>query len=261
MLDETHPDGVFIVVSHFETVRVTTGCLQRGYPCLVEKPAGFTSKETAEMARLAEQYNCLSMVGVNRRYISSLHYGLAEILQRGPLFGITVEAPEAIRRIRNTQGHLSEEIYDRWLVGNSIHAIDLLRCLGGDVHSIVGFKNAREEVNGDSFASVMRFSHGGLGTFTAHWNSAGAWIVVLYGEGIRVNITLGNIPQGEVQLAKKRFVLPINPIDILYKPGLYAQNQAFVNALANGENLRWPASDLSDATKTMQLIEQIAMAH
>src|SRR4030095_14675984 len=47
MLKSTQPDAVFVVVSHFETVRVATSCLERGIPCLIEKPAGFTSAETA----------------------------------------------------------------------------------------------------------------------------------------------------------------------------------------------------------------------
>ena len=59
------------------------------------------------------------------------------------------------------------------------------------------------------------------------------------------------LDSGEVQ------PIPIDPIDLSFKAGLYAQDSAFVHALANEERLRYPASDLTDATRTMKLIERI----
>src|SRR4030095_5878317 len=105
MLESTQPDAVFVVVSHFETVRVATTCLERGIPCLIEKPAGFTSTETAALAKLAADRQCLNIVGVNRRYWSILHNALTGVLQHGPLFGILVDAPEPIRRRRAEAAH------------------------------------------------------------------------------------------------------------------------------------------------------------
>lgn len=258
MLDETCPEAVFVVVSHFDTVRVAADCLERGTPCLIEKPAGFTSAETAYLARLATENNCLNMVGVNRRYVSVLHNALGSVLQRGPLMGIAIEAPEPIRRQRARAEH-DARLYDLWLVANNIHAIDLFRCLGGEVEEMRSLKHSWYERTGDSYTAVMRLTNGCLGTYVSHWHSGGGWILKLYGEGIRAEISLWNMT-GEFHIDTGRFPVPIDPIDLRYKPGLYAQNQAFITALALKERLPYPASDLRDSVKTMRLIEQIAGA-
>ena len=189
--------------------------------------------------------------------MSVLHHALTAVLQHGPLTGIVIEAPEAIRRIR-AEGRFDSRLYDLWLIGNSIHCIDLFRCLGGEVEDICGFKNCWEERNGDSFAGVMRLSCGCLGTFIAHWHGGGGWNVRLYGDGVRAEISLAGTTSGEIHLGEKSSPLPVDPIDRRYRPGLYVQDQTFVNALALGEALPYPASDLNDAVKTMQLIERIA---
>jgi predicted dehydrogenase len=256
MLDTTKPDAVFVVVSHFETVRVASGCLERGIPCLVEKPAGFTSAETAGLARLAFDHRCLNMVGVNRRYFSILHNALTIVLQHGPLFGIVIEAPESIHRRRARPVH-DPRLYDLWMVADTIHGIDLFRCLGGEVTEIQTLKQCWTERNGDSFTAILRLSRGCLGTFIAHYHSGGEWSATLYGDGLRVTISLDGL-KGQVYFdTGKSFPLPVDAADLNYKPGLYAQDRAFIHALASGEGLGYPASDLNDAAKTMRLIEEI----
>ena len=257
MLDETKPDGVIVVVGHLETVAVTAECLRRGISCLIEKPAGLSSADTMYLAELAERNNCLNMVGVNRSYISIIQYALPNVLQRGPLRGIDIEAPEAIGSIRS-DGRLDSRIYDLWLLTNGIHAIDLFRCLGGEILELHGFKNTWEEQNGDSFSVTMRLDSGCLGTYIAHWNSGGGWALKLYGDNVLAEISLSAETTGEILTGKSKLALEVDPIDKLYKSGLYVQDQAFISALALGERLSYPSSDLRDAVKTMKLIEQIS---
>jgi predicted dehydrogenase len=256
MLDSTRPDGVFVVVSHFETARVATSCLERGIPCLIEKPAGFASAETASLAKLAADHQCLNIVGVNRRYWSILHNALTLILQHGPLFGILIDAPEAIRWRRSQSAH-DPRLYDLWIVANTIHAIDLFRCFGGEVTEVQSLKTSWTEASGDSFTAVLRLSRDCLGTFISHYNSGGEWSVTLYGDRLKAVIWLGSM-KGHVYFDRGRTIpVPVDAVDLNYRAGLYAQDRAFIHALASGEKLTYPASDLQDATKTMRLIEQI----
>jgi len=256
MLSSTQPDAVFVVVSHFETVRVAASCLERGIPCLIEKPAGFTSAETASLAKLAADRHCLNIVGVNRRYWSVLHNALTIIFQHGPLFGILIEAPESIRRKRARSAQ-DQRLFDLWLVADTIHAIDLFRCLAGEATEIQALKSCWTETNGDSFTAILRLSRDCLGTFVAHYHSGGEWSATLYGDGLKAVISLA-AARGQVYFdTGKTFPVPVNPVDLNYKAGLYAQDRAFIEALASGEKLTYPASDLEDAVKTMRLIEQI----
>lgn len=256
MLDRAQPDAVLVVVSHSETVRVTTRCLERNIPCLVEKPAGFTSEETEGLARLAAEHRCLNLVGVNRRYWSVLHNALMIVLQHGPLFGILVEAPETIHRIRRRAVH-DPFLYDVWLIADTIHAIDVLRCLGGEATDLHALSTNWTEKSGDSFTAIMRLNGDCLGTFTAHLHTGGDWSVTLSGNGVKAVVSLSAV-SGQIHFdTRETFPIPVDPVDVQYKAGLYAQDRAFIRSVASGEKLAYPASDLADAAKTMRLIEQI----
>jgi predicted dehydrogenase len=258
MLDLTKPEAVFVLVSHFETAAVAAQCLDRGIPCFIEKPAAFTSVETENLARLAAARNCLNMVGLNRRYLSSIHEALAVVLQHGEMTGICIDAPEAIRRLRSKNDH-SPELYDHWMVANSIHAIDLFRCLGGEVVGFDGLADHREEIRGDSFAAIMRLSKGCIGAFTAHWLSVPGWSLTLYGESVKAVLSIDT--RGEILFSSgARRPVAVDPIDMRFKPGLFAQDEAFISAVALREPLGYPACDLADAVGTMRLIEAISSA-
>jgi hypothetical protein len=80
---------------------------------------------------------------------------------------------------------------------------------------------------------------------------------ILNGHGITATISLFSM-KGQIHLDSGEVrSIPPDPIDLTYKAGLYAQDRAFVDAVARDERLTYPASDLADATRTMQLIEQI----
>lgn len=259
MLDTVQPDAVIILVSHFQTVPITAECLKRGLPCLIEKPAGFTSAETTHLADLADQNKCLNMVAVNRRFYSTINTALNAVRVRGPVMGVLIEAPEKIRQIRETSRH-STELIDQWLVANTIHAIDLFRHIAGDVAEVHTFTHAWSEPHADSFSTTMQFESGALGTFAAHWQSAPGWRLCIYGEGIQA--TLSPFEKGELRYYDgSTRPIPIDPVDTKFKPGFYRQARAFVQALVYDEPLTAPASDLRDAAKTMRLIEQIGGMH
>lgn len=256
MLDTVRADAVLVLVSHFQTVTVTAECLQRGLPCLIEKPAGFTSAETAYLADLADANGCLNMVAVNRRYYSAINAALEAVQLCGPVMGVSIDAPEAINKIRATSRHGSELI-DRWLVANTIHAIDLLRHIGGDTQEVHAMHHAWRETHGDSFSASLRFVSGALGTFTSHWQSPSTgWKLIIYGDGVLAS--LAPFERGELRYSDGKVKpIPAAPLDTQFKPGFYAQNRAFIDAVAYHEPLAHPVSDLRDAVKTMRLIEQL----
>ncbi len=259
MLDVVKPDAALILVSHFQTVEVTGECLQRNIPCLIEKPAGFTSGETAYLADLADKHRCLNMVAVNRRYYSSINAAVKAVQICGPIMGVFIEAPENIDHIRATSRH-SQELIDRWLVANTIHAIDLFRHIGGEIAEVQAMTHAWHEPQADSFSATLRFASGAIGTFLAHWQAPGSgWRLNIYGDGVQAS--LSPFERGELRYADGGIrAIPVDPVDSTFKPGFYAQARAFVDALLYSEPLSPPASDLRDAQKTMQLIEQIGGA-
>src|SRR5205809_337326 len=119
-------------------------------------------------------------------------------------------------------------LLNRWMVANTVHALDLLRSAGRAV-----------------------------GQFLSHWRSPGRWRLQLDGTGVQA--VLEPFERGSLRFEDGRVEpLPRDPVDAEFKPGFYAQDRAFVEAVGNGETLSDPASDLADAVHSMRLAEAIA---
>jgi predicted dehydrogenase len=255
MLDEIHPDAVFVAVSHAISVDVAQAVIKRNVPCMLEKPVAYTAAEARELAGLARRHGTLNLVGVNRRFHSVIQQAWLAVLQQGPVRGVLVEAHEPILDYRS---RLAFEgwLYDRWLIANSIHGIDLLRMIGGEVQAVEGFGVAVAEPLGDHFSVAVRHEGSVLGTFIAHWNSVGGMSVKIYGDGVIAELT--TLEGGFVRYASgRRIALKPDDADKLFKPGLLAQNVAFLQSVCDGYQAAWPASDLNDNCRTMELIEWI----
>ncbi|MCM3874281.1 MAG: Gfo/Idh/MocA family oxidoreductase [Pyrinomonadaceae bacterium] len=255
MFQETNPDAVFIAVSHAVTFQVSSLVLELGLPCLIEKPAAYSSGQIAELVKLANKSGCLNMVGLNRRFYSTVNQALLAVMQQGPIRGILVEAHEAILEYRSRR-QFDESLYGNWMIANSVHAIDLLRMIGGEVVNIQTSKREINESRGDHFTGAIEFADGALGTFVAHWNAGSGHGMKIYGEGIVAE--LYPLEEGFLRYASGR-VIKLHPdwTDRKFKAGLYAQDTAFLQSVCDGTRSPFPASDLKDNFKTMCLIEQI----
>ena len=255
MLGETSPDAVFVAVSHTATFAIASLVLETGVPCLLEKPAGYSLEETTHLCGLAGQHHCLNLVGLNRRFYSVINQALLAVLQHGEVQGVLVEAHEPILEYRSRRQFEGWQ-YDHWLTANSIHAIDLLRMVGGDVAEVAGFGMRVGEPLGDNFSTAIKFVDGPLGTFVAHWNSGGGFGMKIYGRGVVAE--LSPLEQGFLRYETGRRVkLTPDWADKTFRPGLYAQNASFLQSIYDGEPASFPGADLKDNVKTMRLVEQI----
>jgi predicted dehydrogenase len=258
LLEETRPDAVFVAVSHAVTVEVASLVLRAGVPCLLEKPAGSTSEQTGGLAELAAAHRCLNLVGLNRRYYSTIQQALLAVLQQGPVRGVLVEAHEPILEYRSRR-EFDGGLYDRWMVANTIHAIDLLRLVGGEVSEVRALGRCVNEPHGDQFSAAVGFEGGEIGTFVAHWNSARGFGLKIYGDGVTAE--LWPLEQGFLRYdTGRRLKLRPDRADLRCKPGIYAQDADFLQSVCDRRPAPFPASDLRDNVRTMRLIEAISGA-
>jgi len=256
MLDSVSVDAVFVLVSAMQITTVTAECLKRGIPTLLEKPPGLSAKETESLARIAGETNCINMVALNRRFYSVMQRAREEILKVGPLVSVLVEGPERLAEVKAVGIH-PPEIIAGLLFANSIHCIDLLRYFGGDVEHISAISSQWDEEQKNSFGALMKFINGATGHYIAHWMSPASWAVTLYGMGRRVSLN----PLEKATLIdsdRSEKVLPVDDVDVKFKPGLYRQNRFFLDAVSERCPVTYPAADLADAVKTMELIETIS---
>ena len=256
MLDTVSPDAVFVLVSAMQIVPVAAECLQRGIPTLLEKPPGLSAKETEGLAQIAHETKCLNMVALNRRFYSVMQRAREEILSVGPMVSVLVEGPERLGEVKAVGIH-PPEIIAGLLFANSIHCIDLLRYFGGDVEHIVATSSQWDEEQKNSFGALIKFQNGATGHYLAHWMSPASWAVTLYGMGRRVSLN----PLEKATLIdsdRSERLLPVDEVDVKFKPGLYGQNRFFLDAVNEQRAITYPGSDLADAVKTMRLIEAIS---
>lgn len=255
MLEQVAPDAAIVAVGHGATVEMSELVLSRGVPSLIEKPAGYSSSQTAALAELAGRTGCVNMVGLNRRFYSTIQQALFAVLRNGPIAGVAIEAHEAIVDLR-TSGQFESWLYDEWLVANSIHAIDLFRMIGGEPLEVHALSTARFEARGDSFSASIRFADGALGTFIAHWSSVRGMALRIYGDGVTVEFA--GLERGVLKYSNGRTItLQPDWADIRFKTGIYWQDACFLQAVCDGEAPPVPASDLADNVATMRLVEAI----
>jgi len=253
MLDETKPDAVFVLVNASNIFSVTLDCLQRRIPTFLEKPPGLLVAQSRELRDTAAKHDCMNMVGLNRRFYSLVRQARERILEAGPLVSVAIEAPERLAEIKGVHPF---EIVSRLLFANGIHSIDLLRFFGGDVKLIHTMARQFNEDQNNSFGALMEFESGAMGQYISHWTTPGSWNVTLYGIGKRIE--LDPLERGVQIDASGRTTLEPDEVDVKFKPGLYAQARYFIDRVKEQRQPAYPAADLADSVKTMELVAEIA---
>lgn len=256
LVREARPDALLILVSVASIFEVVRDAIAFGLPLFIEKPAGMTAAETAELAEAARKRGISTMVGYNRRYYSIFQRGLEIVRRHGPLMAVMVEGHERMAAIRATGKH-PEPVLSAWLYANGTHTIDLLRYFGGEVTTAHCLAHRYEEPLGDQFAAIMEFDSGAMGEYSSHWLSPGGWRVALCGRGVTVEFKPLEAGRWTDASGRVHDILP-DEMDRRFKPGFYHQMQAFCE-LARGGAPTWPLQDLEGAHRTMLLAERMSV--
>jgi predicted dehydrogenase len=259
LIDPERVDAAIVAVAHDHTAAIARSLLEAGIAVLVEKPAALTSTEAEELAAIAEATGTLGLVAVNRRYYSVIQQAIALVEQRGPVRGVLVEGHENTDNLLR-QGAIGPEDAARWLVLNSIHYLDLLRSIGGEVEEVHVVRSADRIAAGDHLSASVRFAGGAVGTYAAHWNAAAVPVLRVFGDDVNVEVRLLPPEDAFASFAHKRRIrLHPDESDRVAKAGVLEQDAAFLRAAASGAtSAPRPASDLADHAASLRLVEAIA---
>jgi virulence factor len=154
------------VDAHYEAV---LALMEAAVPTLCEKPLSAELSRAEEMVGAADMSDTLLMMSVNRRFAPVYRRAMEHFEGHQ----IAVCAAE-----KSGSGGIFREI-----VTNSLHVLDAMRWLCGEVGELTGALHSEGET--DLRASVsMTFEGGALGSFVMS-RDAGRWIerLVLHGEG------------------------------------------------------------------------------
>lgn len=253
MIEDRNIDALLVLVSGDQIYETLNNIISFKKPFFTEKPPGLNTSETKKLCLKCKKYKTLNMVGFNRRFYSIFHKGKKIIENNGGLLGLSIEGHERFWLINKKR---NSSILNKWIYANSSHTIDLIRFFGGEIHKInsSSFKYLSKQNN--QFASSIKFKSGAIGVYKSFWLSPGGWSVSLFGKGIKVDFK----PLEKGIIINKKFksiVIKPDVTDIKFKPGLYKQMIYFKNLIINSK-IEWPAQDICESLKTMQLIKKIS---
>jgi virulence factor len=237
MLAAENIDGCVSVMPMERIVPEAIRLLERGIPCVIEKPLGTSLAEAEKLARAARQTNTPHMVSVNRRFLPYLNTARSWISEIGPL-----------RYVRATQVRNARSEPD-FIWSTAIHVLDALRSIAGEIS---GFETDVQRRSGPSarwYVISLRFESGATGRIEV-LPTAGMVeeSYELFGEGFRTRVTAGSGTQRSLECWRDgQKVLEENasddePEDL--RNGGYQEVMEFVRALTSGTRPRPEIQDI-----------------
>jgi predicted dehydrogenase len=197
---------------------------------LLEKPAGNSKDEILVLAELEKKYSANLFVAYNRRFYSSVYKAKEIIEQDGGLSSCHFEFTEWWHKIKDLNKPV--EVFDKWLIGNSSHVIDMAFHLIGRPKEISCYSSGSVEHHNKSgvFVGSGISESKVLFSYIADWSAPGRWSIELLTPKHRIVLK----PLEEVKVIKlgtvnEEAVVIDDALDKQFKPGLYKQTIAFIN--------------------------------
>lgn len=257
LLEKDPPDAVFVLVSVLQVAEVAADFIGAGIATFLEKPPGLYTSQTRQLAQLARERETLAMVGVNRRFYSTLMRGRQMLLEEGPIRSVLVEAHEDLQRIRQ-RSKFPDAVVQRWSAANGVHALDLLRFFGGDVARVEADHRVVEGPMPDCCTATIEFANGAVGRALMDWFAPGGHRFEVRGVGVTLTADPAYYTLRFQRRGEEEVLIECDEIDRRYKAGFYRQDETFVECVRRGESLPFPACSLDDAVETMELIDAVS---
>ncbi len=247
MLEVEKPDACVSVMPMEKIGEVSIKLLERGIPCVIEKPLGTSLDAVERLADVARETRTPHMVSVNRRFMPYLNQARSWMQQHGPL-----------RYVRASQiRHQRSEPDFIW--STAIHVIDALRYITGDIEKFDVTVPAATS-NAKWYFISLGFESGTTGQVEI-LPTAGMIeeSYELFGEGCRARVTAGSGTQRSLecweggQQVIASHATGDEPEDL--RNGAYQEVEEFVRALRTGVR---PQPSIDDILPSAQISFAIA---
>lgn len=165
MLQNEDCNNVVVVAQPQDQTSLAMECIKAGKNVYVDKPLGWTAREAAEIADVAEKAGVVLMVGFMKRY-APIYMKLKELIDGGSM-GRT-RSFQMKFAVDSTPFCKNEEQFMKLA---AIHMVDLMRFLFGEVQHVTGttFKDG-EHINQ---SISLKFDNGIVGS--AYFAGMSAW--------------------------------------------------------------------------------------
>ena len=254
MIEETNPDAVYVLMPPYHLFDVTVFCLQQGLNVFIEKPPGVTKEQTKQLANWAEKKACLTMVGFQRRFAPVMAEAKKRITDRGEILQCQANFfKNQIGKPPYYNGAIDI------LTCDAIHAVDILRWIGGEPKKIYSSVRSLFAGYDNSFNAFVEFEKGVIGFLATNWVSGRRiYSVEIHGKGIAalVNPETEAVIYADGDTAGEIIkTQDAAGSDELFKyAGFYFENRHFIDCI---KEKRLPETNLTDSIKTMEFVENI----
>jgi virulence factor len=266
MIEQAGLDAVLVATTPHAVGQVGIDTLGAGLATFLEKPPGLTGAETRALRAAAERSGALAMVGFNRRFQPLVREAKRQVEELGPVVSVLVEFhPFDFEHYR--RAGFSEHNLRHFHAAQSVHAVDLLRYLGGEVAAVYGQVGNYLSDYGDTFSALVEFSNGATGHVICNYTSpTRIERAEIHGRGALA--VLEGVAPGERRSAypfESAIVYRGDTVAELRNPtaddavsGGYRQEvRYFLDCVRDGGRPERPAATLTDAVGTMELIDAI----
>jgi virulence factor len=231
MLAAEKINGCVCIMPMEQIVPEAIRLLERGIPCVIEKPLGTSLAEAEKLARAARETNTPHMVSVNRRFLPYLNIARSWTSEIGPL-----------RYVRATQVRIARSEPD-FIWSTAIHVLDALRSIAGEISDFETDIQRRPEPSAHWYVISLRFESGTTGRIEV-LPTAGMVeeSYELFGERFRARVTAGSGIQRSLECWRdgekvlKENASDDEPEDL--RNGGYQEVMEFVRALTTGTRPR-----------------------
>jgi predicted dehydrogenase len=269
MLAETQPDAVYVIMEVHLLYDIAYHVLTNGYHLFIEKPPFLTRFQAESMARIADKYDRLTMVGFERRFVPLM-------VETRKL--IEDHTPIAQARAAVFKNHVDLELpYHRgsidFLTTDGVHCVDWLRwACGGEVKHVVSKVRKMYQSYDNSYNAMIEFDNGAIGELSCSWAMGNRqWLFEMHAREVsaylnatdgadQVSIYAGESISKDWQWRKEGDAYKRSLVEAAGSPerfryyGFYAENRHFIDCIKEGKQ---PQTNFADGVKTMALIEQI----
>ena len=164
MLEQEDLDAVWVLMPPHHLFDIVIQCVKRGKHVFIEKPPGVTYDQARTMALACEQNGVIGMCGFNRRYIPLIQECRRRVEERSGL----------IKGVSNFyKYHVGGKPYYEGAIDilscDAVHAVDLLRWMGGEPAHVAADVARRCNDFDDAWNALMRFENGATGVLLTNW--------------------------------------------------------------------------------------------
>jgi predicted dehydrogenase len=235
------PDAVIIAVNVVNLAR-TAACVLEYCQAkiLLEKPGAINTQDMEILASCKGSENLF--IAYNRRFFSSTQAVRNMIQEDGGPVSCLFEFTEWGHRIESLCSQKDPCELDHWLIANSSHVIDTAFFLAGIPSQIsVTVTGALPwHKAGVAFSGSGLTSKGATFSYHANWDAPGRWGIDIMSRNRRFRMC----PMESVQVQHKgetgwTSIALQGELDQQFKPGLYAQVEAFFNPVPSPDLCRF----------------------